>query len=164
IGTFSTPALRGLEGITFVSDMEWVHSTAGAGNTVHRDTNYSGKEISIAGRAYPKGIWTHSFPDATPADTIINITDKGFVRFVADAGVEDSAGAGSVQFQVVVDSVVKAESPVMRSGTAHHFDVDITGAKEINLRVLNGNDGFQCDHAAWGFARFVHAGTADPLA
>ncbi len=164
VGDFKTPQLKPLSGVTFVSDMEWTRSTAGADNTVHRDTNYHGKEISIAGHTYPKGIWTHSFPDATPADTVINIAGKGFVRFEADAGVEDSAGGGSVQFQVFVGGFPKSQSPVMRSGSARHFHIDVTGAKEITLRVLNGGDGFQCDHAAWGFARFIHADASDPLA
>ena len=87
--------------------------------------------------------------------------DKSFVRFIADAGVEDSAGSGSVQFQVLVDGAVRAESPVKTHGSAHHFDVDVSGAKEITLRVLNGGDGYQCDHAAWAGARFLEAGAKD---
>ena len=129
---------------------------------MHRDTNYADKEIHIDGKAYPKGLWTHSFNDATPADVIIAIGDKAFSSFAASVGVED-LGGGSVQFQVLVDGAMKAESPVMRPGQAHAFNVDVAGAKEVNLRVLNGGDGFACDHAAWGFARFVKAGSSDPL-
>jgi hypothetical protein len=33
----------------------------------------------------------------------------------------------------------------------------------LTLRVLNGGDGYACDHAAWGFARLVATGAADPL-
>ncbi|MFA6241311.1 MAG: NPCBM/NEW2 domain-containing protein [Candidatus Hydrogenedentales bacterium] len=162
-GTFQTPELKALPNVTFLSDMEWVRSNAGADNKVHRDTNYSGGEIHIAGTVHPKGIWTHAYNDATPADLVVPIADKGFAKFVADAGVEDSGSGGSVQFQVLVDGAVKAESPVMRSGKAHHFDVDVTGAKEVTLRVLNGGDGYVCDHSAWGNARLIKAGSADPL-
>jgi alpha-galactosidase len=162
-GTFTTPKLKDLSGAAFVSDMPWVKSTAGADNKVHRDTNYYGKPIRIAGRTYPKGIWTHSFNDATPADLVVDIAGKGFATFVADAGVEDAANGGSVQFQVLVDGKMKAVSPVMRPGAAHSFRVDVTGSKQITLRVLNGGDGFVCDHAAWGLARFVKSGTIDPL-
>jgi hypothetical protein len=160
--TFTTPKLQPVPGVTFVSDMDWAHSTAGAGNTVRRDTNYYGKATAVAGRPYPKGIWTHSFNDATPADVVISIAEQNFVRFVADAGVEDSAGPGSIRFQVLVDSVVQAESPIMRPGAVHRFSVGVTGAGEVTLRVLNGGDGYSCDHAAWGFARFIKAGADDP--
>ncbi|HPO13760.1 MAG TPA: NPCBM/NEW2 domain-containing protein [Candidatus Hydrogenedentes bacterium] len=162
-GTFTTPALQKLEGIVFVSDMEWAEATAGADNTVHRDTNYSEKEIHIAGKAYPKGVWTHAFNDTTPADLVLDIAGKGFGQFSATAGPEDSSGNGTVQFQVLVDGDLKAESPVLRSNTSYTFDIPVTGAKQVTLRVLNGGDGYVCDHAAWGFARFVLEGATDPL-
>jgi hypothetical protein len=31
------------------------------------------------------------------------------------------------------------------------------------LRVGNGGDGYSCDHAAWGLARFIDSGAKDPL-
>lgn len=46
----------------------------------------------------------------------------------------------------------------------HRLHVDVSGAKRVTLRVLNGGDGFTCDHAAWGFARFISVGAEDPLA
>ena len=161
---FSTPGVKALRGIKLVSDLKWSKESAGANNTVHRDTNYGGNLISLGGKIYPKGVWTHAFPDSTPADVVIDIRDQNFAAFVADAGVEDSAGAGSVQFQVLVDGGIKAESPIMKSGAVYPFRVDVTSAKEVTLRVLNGGDGYNCDHAAWGLARFVERGASDPLA
>jgi len=159
-----TPALKPLPGLAFVSDMPWLKSTAGADNTVHRDKNYSQNLISIAGKQYPKGVWTHTFNDATPADVEVDIQGRGFALFKANAGVEDSAGPGSVQFQVLVDGEVKAESPVLRPGRVQQFSVGVAEGKKVTLRVLNGGDGFSCDHAAWGFARFVEKNMEDPLA
>ena len=134
-------------------------ATAGAGNEVRRDTNYYGKMISIAGKPYAKGVWTHSFDDGTPADVVIAIPAGRFAAFAAEAGVEDAAGGGSVQFEVLVDGEVKAKSPIMRPGSVHAFHVEVRGASRITLRVSNGGDGHTCDHAAWGFARFIEAGT-----
>jgi alpha-galactosidase len=162
-GTLTTPKLKELTGVVFVSDMPWVKSTAGADNKARRDTNYYGRPIRIAGKTFPKGVWTHSFNDAAPADVVLDIAGKGFATFAAEAGVEDAANGGSVQFQVLVDGQMKAESPVMRAGAAHSFRVEVGGAKQTTLRVLNGGDGFGCDHAAWGIARFIKAGAADPL-
>jgi hypothetical protein len=94
---------------------------------------------------------------------VIDLSAQPQARFRADCGVEDSSGGGSVQFQVLADGKLKAESPVMRSGAVHAFDVDVTGAKEIILRLTNGGDGYSCDHAAWGYARFLATGD-DPVA
>ena len=172
VGSFLTPPVKPHPGVTFASDLPWVRSSAGAENTVHRDTNYYGREIRIAGQPYPKGLWTHAFPSATlpdvapatPADVMLDIADHGFAVFAADLGVEDAAGGGSVQFQVLVDGALRAKSPVMRPGASHPFRVDVSGAREVTLRVLNGGDGFTCDHSAWGLARFVAAGAQDPFA
>lgn len=162
-GGFAAPPLEKLRGTTFASDLEWLRATAGAGNKVHRDTNYHGKTIAIAGKTYRKGLWTHSFDDGTPADVVIDLSGRSFASFAADAGVEDSSGGGSVEFQVLLDGALKARSPLLRPGSVHRFRVDTSGAKEITLRVLNGGDGYTCDHAAWGFARFIETGAVDTL-
>jgi alpha-galactosidase len=160
---FNTPPLQELSGVSFVSDLKWLSATAGAGNITRRDTNLQGKTIAIARSQYEKGIWTHAFADATPADIVIDISDQHFDQFRADSGVEDSADCGSVQFQVLVDGKLKAESPIMGPGAVHHFDVAIGGANQITLRVLNGGDGYNCDHSAWGYARLLQKGASDPL-
>jgi hypothetical protein len=69
-----------------------------------------------------------------------------------------------VRFQVLADGVLVAESPVLKPGQRHPLRVDVTGVKEVTLRVLNGGDGYACDHAVWGLARFVKTGAPDPLA
>jgi alpha-galactosidase len=161
--SFTTPRVRGLPGVTFVSDMQWAKATAGAGNSDRRDANYYGKPVSVTGKIYKKAVWTHAFPDATPADVVLDISGKNFSAFAAETGVENASGGGSVQFQVLVDGQRKAESPILRQGQVHAFHVDVTDAKEVILRVLNGGDGYANDHAAWGYARFIHVGARDPV-
>jgi hypothetical protein len=162
-GRFETPGLKPLAGVTFVSDMKWLRASAGAGNEVRRDTNYHGNKIRVGGKTYVKGLWTHSFDDATPADVIVDIADKNYSWFAADAGLDEASNGGSVEFQVLVDGKVRAKSPVMRPRAVHAFRVDVKGARQVTLRVLNGGDGYSCDHAAWGWAWFVEAGRVDPL-
>jgi alpha-galactosidase len=161
--TFTAPHLVALPGVTFVSEMQWVSSTAGANNTPYRDTNYLGKSITIGGKVYLKGVWTHSFNDTTPADIVLDVEGKGFGMFAAEVGLDDASGAGSVQFQVLVDGAVAGESPVLRPRERPSFRVPLEGARTVALRVLNGGDGYSCDHAAWGLARFIAAGSTDPL-
>ena len=148
-----------LSGIVFASDMPWVRSTCGYGRPdAVRVPKPFGRDL--AGLPYSNGIGTHAFGDATPADVVINISSQKFAAFKAQAGLLDH---GSVQFQVLVDGKVKHETPVMRYGAVEPISVEVSGAKEVNLRVLNGGDGSTCDSAGWGYARFVQASAEDPL-
>lgn len=153
--TLHTPQLARPAGLVFLSEVDWVHATAGADNSVRRDTNYYGKPLSIGHVEYPKGLWTHAFADSTPADITYTLAGQSFARFVANVGLDDASNGGSVVFQVLVDGRVAAESPVMRPLQMHELDVNITGARELTLRVLNAGDGYACDHAVWGGARLL---------
>jgi len=160
---FVTPKLKPLTGVVFVSDLPWTKETCGS-TVVRRDQNYLGQPLSIARKHYPKGVWTHAFDGVdTPADVTVDISGKGFARFVGDCGIDGASQAGTVLCQVLVDGAVKAESGVLRKNESHSFDVDVRGAGEVTFRVLNGGDGNACDHAAWGLARFVVEGSEDPL-
>ncbi|MCX6903213.1 MAG: NPCBM/NEW2 domain-containing protein, partial [Verrucomicrobia bacterium] len=101
-GAFTTPGILAREA-AFASDMPWTKATAGADTSVRRDRNLKDALLKINGQPIEKGLWTHAFNDASPADVEIDIQGRGFALFKADAGVEDSAGAGSVQFQVLAD-------------------------------------------------------------
>ena len=162
-GTFTTPDILA-QGVTFASDMKWVRANAGAENPVRRDVNLHGKPIQINGKRMEKALWTHAFNDTTPADIVFDIGGRGFAVFKATVGLDDLGEKGSVQFQVLVDGQNKAESPIMLPRKAHELVVDLAGAKEITLRVLNGGDGYSYDHAVWGLARFLKSETEDPLA
>ncbi|MBI4601160.1 MAG: NPCBM/NEW2 domain-containing protein [Planctomycetes bacterium] len=162
-GSLSTPCLAELKGVVFVSDLPWSRATAGAGNPVRRDFNYHGKQNTVGGKRCPKGVWTHSFDDGSPADVAIDIAGKGYAVFAAEGGIEGSSGGGTVELQVLLDGAVAGRSPVLRPGAVHRFHVDVSGAKEVTLRVLNGGDGHTCDHAAWGLARLLEAGAKDPF-
>lgn len=162
-GSFVTPQLDRPAGLVLLSELPWVTANAGADNSVRRDVNYYGKPLAINGGVYLKGLWTHSYPDATPADVVYDVSDRKYEWFKADVGLDDASGGGSVQFQVLVDGVTKSESPVLGPRQVHRFRVHMAGARQITLRVLNGGDGYACDHAAWGAARFVDAGVRDPL-
>ncbi|OHB78626.1 MAG: hypothetical protein A2V98_06655 [Planctomycetes bacterium RBG_16_64_12] len=167
-GRLAIPELEKPAGVTFASDLTPVEATVGADNPLRRDRNYHGRPVRIASQAYPKALWTHSFDDGRPADVVFDVSGKDLASFKADVGLDDASGGGSVQFQVLVDREVKAESPVLRPRTVHQFSVDVTRAGKVTLRVLNGGDGFTCDHAAWGLARFLATqrvpGADDPLA
>ena len=146
-------------GTVWVSNMPWVGSSCGFGSLdALRHVKPWGK--SLAGLPYANGIGTHAFADSTPADVVLDITGQGLSTFKAQVGLLDR---GSAQFQVLVDGQVKHESPIMRFSAIHDIAVDVAGANQVVLRVLNGGDGNTCDSVGWGYARFIPAGTEDPL-
>jgi hypothetical protein len=160
--TLATPESLAKE-VVFASDLPWAKANAGANNPVRRDRNLKEGPLKMNGKLVEKGLWTHAFNEATPADIVFDVHDKGFVTFKASVGLEDLGEKGSVQFQVLVDGQKKAESPVLRPKQSHPLAVDVAGAKEVTLRVLNGGDNYFYDHAVWGHARFLKEGVKDPL-
>lgn len=147
----------------FLSDQPWLKAEAGSGS-VHVNENFAGNHLSLGGKVYKKGIWTHSFEDGRPADIVFDIAGKGYGVFASDAGLDDASGGGSIQFQVLLDGKIVAESPVMKPREVHRFRVELGSAKTLTLRVLNGGDGYTSDHAAWGLARLIKIGGIDPFA
>ncbi len=159
------PVTRGAEnlpGIVWVSDMPWVRSTCGwPSPTAYRNIDCSGATLGIAGFRNVKGIWTHAFAGATPADVVLDISGRKFACLKASAAAMERGG---VRFQILIDGRVKHQTQVMRYGAVEPISLDVTGAKEVVLRVLNdGGQGNGGDHAAWGYARFIQAGAEDPL-
>jgi len=156
--------IQGVEkqpGMVFVSDLPWVKSTSGKGTpeAVRNDGN-SGNRILIAGLPYGKGIAAHAFDDARPADVVLDISSDKYTAVKAYVGVLEP---GSARFEVLVDGKTRFESEVLRYGYVEPICVEVTGGKEVALRVLNGGDGNNAGSAGWGYARFVPVGREDPL-
>jgi len=156
--------MRGTEkqpGIVFVSDMPWVKSTCGSGlSQAQRDRGLSSDPTRIADfLPYSKGIRTHAFDDARPADVVVEISKHKFTAFKADVSLQEH---GSVKFQVLVDGKIRHETRVLHYGVVEPICVDVSGGKEVALRVLNGG-GNNGGPVVWAHARFVQAGREDPL-
>ena len=150
-----------LSGIVFASDIPWVRATCGHPGMLLRNSNPGREQFRIAGLPYDKGIYNHAFPGATPADVAVDISERKFATFKAQVGLPMRGG---VRFQVILDGKVRYKTRVMRYDEVESISMDVTGTKEIVLRVLNdGGSGNDCDSAIWGNARFIQAGAEDPL-
>ena len=71
--------------------------------------------------------------------------------FVSDVGVDDEvSGTGSVDFQVIGDGKVLADSGVVHNGQgAVHLQVSVAGVQQLTLQATNGVSGIDYDHADW---------------
>src|SRR5882724_6842149 len=124
------------------------------------DREITGQPIVIAKKQFEHGVGTH-------AASSFRVNVGGHAgRFIAQVGVDDSAGGqGSVEFIVSGDGKILWQSGVMTGGRAAvPVDVDLTDVKILELRVTDGGDGSNNDHADWADAKIIiKDGAAKPL-
>lgn len=115
--------------------------------------------LILGGKVYPHGVGSHA------RATLVLDLKGGATRFVSTVGVDDETkGGGSVSFQVLVDGRAKASSGVLHGGDAPKLlSVDLTGAKQLVLRVGDGGDNADSDHADWGGAYLTLKPGASPV-
>ena len=120
--------------------------------SAQKNRSLNKKPLTISGTSFQRGIGTHA-----PSQAYFIHEGGGALKFEASVGVDDSTeGAGSVAFQVVADDRVVHDTGVIRKGeAAKKISVDLSGKKIIELRVTDGGDGKNHDHADWSEARFV---------
>lgn len=113
--------------------------------------------LKIGDVNFQRGLGTHSFshlriysPD--PIDC--------FCSWIGvDNNERTQGGNGSVSFSIVVNDKEIYKSQVMHGGQkAEKVDLDIHGAKIIDLHVDDGGDGPACDHADWADAFIITSG------
>ncbi len=140
--------------VTQLSDREWVSATSGW-RSVLEDRAVSGNPIRIDGTTYEKGLGTHANSeivyDLEPADA----------RFLAVVGIDDAQRTSpnsSVVFQVIADGVVVFDSGLMRAqpySPPQSVELDVLGVERLVLKVTDGGDTNNSDHADWADARIV---------
>ncbi|MBN2446919.1 MAG: NPCBM/NEW2 domain-containing protein, partial [Phycisphaerae bacterium] len=110
-----------------------------------------GNLLSLRGVVYPRGVGTH-------ATGVIRVDLGGeALSFHAIAGVDDEVEQrGSVQFIVDIDGETVFESAVLRGGgDTQRVDIDLTGARMMELLLEDGGDDINFDHADWAGALLV---------
>jgi hypothetical protein len=105
--------------------------------------------MTIAGRKFRRGLGTHA-----NGKLVFNLPEGRFKRFRCQVGHDEEAANGVIAFEVWVDGEKVFESgPMGIKAEAMAVDIDISGAKVLELRALDGGDGITCDHADWADAR-----------
>lgn len=142
-----------------LSALSPISATSGRGTEPQADTSVTGDPLRLAGRTYKKGIGVHA------VSTLGYPLDPRYERFVATVGLDDGIRnahlsakdiRGSAVFKVYVDSILLAESPVMKYSMVHHFNVAIPPESErIALMVSNAGDTVIDDRADWVNAGFT---------
>ena len=115
-----------------------------------------GHALTLGGRTFASGLGTHS-----PGTLALRL-NGGATRFTATVGIDDEVpgGKGSAEFEVLGDrSKILYRSGVLCGGEVpKEVSVDLTGVRQMVLRVTTGGDGFEFDHADWADAKFTVTG------
>ncbi len=111
-------------------------------------TSIDGAPIRLAGITFPHGVGTHA-----TSEVLIDLR-RAATRFISMVGLDDERhGRGSVRFHVLVDGKPRADTPIQHGGDAPKLlDVDLRGARYLQLTVDDADDGDTNDHADWGGA------------
>lgn len=129
--------------------------SAGSG-TPRIDRSIQGRPLRIGGREFSEGIGTHA-----PSEWPIALHRRA-KEFRATVGVdEETNGSGTVEFQVVADGKIVAQSGVLHHGQSMTLRASLKGAEAVILRVTDGGDGNSSDHADWCDAAFTMDGPKD---
>ena len=150
---FAVPARA--EETVWLSALDLSKAMQGFGSP-QADKSVDGHSLTLNGKSYTHGFGTHS-------PGLLTIALGGAKRFLATVGVDDETnGKGSVEFQVLDDAHdVLWQSGLLRGGQpARTLNLDVSGRRQIFLRVTTGGDGFEFDHADWADAKFVVDGAS----
>ncbi len=140
-------------GKIYLSDLPWEsYRIEGSYQPWYDDDTTGNGMINICDIvSYEKGVRTHP-GSSYDAEVVYDISGYGCTSFTAYVGRDRNGRPGQTQFKVYVDGVQKAQSPIMRWGDIHYFDVDITGASELKIVQTDGGDGYSYDGGSWGNA------------
>lgn len=98
--------------------------------------------LAAGGRIFSHGFYAHA-----PArhEWLLDGTWKSLE---VHAGIADG-NDGSVSFLIEADGKPLAQSPLIKRGGLHHFEVDLSGVRHLVLRVDDGGDGNRADWGLW---------------
>ena len=132
----------------YLDTLESVSVTQGYG-TLQRNQSVLEKPMTVGWERYFRGLGTHA-----PGRIVYDLGGK-YQRFQAWAGADQATGP-TITMEVLVDgrSVWHTEL-LTRESPAQRVDLDVTGAKKLELLVGDGGNGIGADHANWADAMLL---------
>ena len=104
------------------------------------------KPLTLGGKRFVRGLGTHA------PSRILYALDGKYRRFTAWAGADQATGP-TITMAVRVDGKQPWESSLLtRESPAQCVEVDLTGARQLELMVGDGGNGLGADHADWADA------------
>ncbi|MFF3485366.1 glycoside hydrolase family 97 catalytic domain-containing protein [Streptomyces sp. NPDC002701] len=144
----SPPGVDHVSSLPFAEERNGWGPVERDGSNGERDPGDGGR-LTLRGKSYDKGLGVHA------ASEVVVELNGSYQRFTTVVGIDDEvAGKGSVAFEVLGDGRSLASTGVLTSAdAARGIDVDVRGVQRLTLRVTDGGDGVDSDHADWADAR-----------
>ena len=119
-----------------------------------RDRNVLGKPMRLGGKRFDRGIGVHS------QSRLVYAIQGKYQVFTSRFGLDDSAGPlGDVDIEVRVDGQVRFRKEHVRvsskGAAAHSLRIDVSGARQLELRVTFGQRGDVQDRFNWAGAALI---------
>lgn len=132
----------------YLDTLEPVTAEQGWG-ALQRNRSVWEKPIMVGGRRFLRGIGTHA------RSRIVYDLGGVYRRFQCWAGADQATGP-TITMAVRVDGrTVWSSGPLTRDSPARRVDVDVSGARRLELLVGDGGNGISADHADWADAMLV---------
>jgi hypothetical protein len=143
-----TPPIERIDGV-FLDTIDPVSVQQGWG-TLQKNRSVWEKQMIIDGKIYVRGLGTHA------PGKIVYALDSKYRRFQCWAG-GDGNNSPTVTLEVWVDGQKRWESGLMtRETPAKPVDLDVTGAKTLELIMGDGGNGNAGDHIDWADAKLLY--------
>ena len=105
----------------------------------------------VAGRKFTRGLGTHA-----NGRLAYELSGGRFKTFRCLVGRDEHSGDGRIVFQVWLDGKRAFDSgPMTKAIPAKPVELDISSARLLELRTLDGGDGISGDHGNWAEATLV---------
>ncbi|HTL51411.1 MAG TPA: NPCBM/NEW2 domain-containing protein, partial [Planctomycetota bacterium] len=116
---------------------------------MHKNRTSAGKPILLNSKPYESGLGVHAYSHLTYS------LNQQYEMFYTLVGIDDNmAKPGKIQYQVLVDGEVK-KTGALSSHKADAVEVDVKGARKLELIVNFGDDNDQGDSVVWANARLI---------
>ncbi len=137
--------------VQYLSDMKPVSAKGEYKN----DKSVSGKTISVNEQTYKKGIGVKANSE------LVYKIDGTWDTLYGHVGLDDEIGdGGSAMFRVYVDGNLLFESPKQNGQSIKQLmNINIKGAKELKLVLVDCGDGNTNDHGDWVDAKLILKGS-----
>ncbi len=141
------PAAPGGPGVV-LSRHPWVSATSGWMEPTVDQSVGGGSPLTVAGTVHPTGIGV-----ASPSQVRYYL-GAACTRLTGGVGIDDVVDTvgpegGTATFDVVGDGETLWSSGTVTRGAEVPFDVDVTGVRDLSLRVGDAGDGGYNDRADW---------------
>ena len=146
-----------------LATLPWVSATSGWGPIEKNMSNGElaagdGHVITLDGIPYPQGLGVHA-----PSQIVYDLGGQCSGKFIADVGIDDEVGGGSVAFEVWLDGSRAFSSGIVTGQNARvPIALSVAGVHTLLLAVSDGGDGPSYDHADWGGARVTGCSGSAP--